>query len=101
MGRKTRGDTACLTMDRGARTSYRHPHGQRDMIYRRASRIGFDLGFDDDDWSRKVSDMDVVRAALFDALASGLDLSDVCEAANTLDCVDCFMEAVSSSGLAE
>ena len=43
--------------------------------------------------------MDVVRAALFDALASGLDLSDVCEAARHADCVDCFMEAVSLIGI--
>lgn len=43
--------------------------------------------------------MDVVRAALFDALASGLVLSDVCEAARHADCVDCFMEAVSLIGI--
>ena len=47
----------------------------------------------------EVSDMDVVRAALFDALASGLDLSDVCEAVKHADCVDCFMEAVSLIGI--
>ena len=47
----------------------------------------------------EVSNMDVVRAALFDALASGLDLSDVCEAAKHADCVDCFMEAVSLIGI--
>ena len=47
----------------------------------------------------EVSDMDVVRAALFDALASGLVLSDVCEAARHADCVDCFMEAVSLIGI--
>ena len=46
-----------------------------------------------------VSDMDVVRSALFDALASGLDLSDVCEAARHADCVDGFMEAVSLIGI--
>lgn len=47
----------------------------------------------------EVSGMDVVRAALFDALASGLDLSDVCEDARYADCADCFMEAVSLIGI--
>lgn len=47
----------------------------------------------------ELTDMQVVCAALFDALHSGLTLADVCEASRHADCVDCFDEAISLLGI--
>lgn len=41
-----------------------------------------------------VTDADVWRSALFNALASGITLEEVCELARHADCADCFDDAV-------
>ena len=46
-----------------------------------------------------LSDMDIVRAVLADALASGLTLQDALDAATHADCLLCWDDAVGMLGI--
>lgn len=47
----------------------------------------------------QITPMELVRSILFDAEASGLTLSDVCEAARHSDCLWCMDDAVAMLGI--
>ena len=47
----------------------------------------------------EITEMELVAAILFDALASGLTLYDVCEAARHSDCLWCLSDAVDMLGI--